>query len=102
MIKDDFGLSEFYTLSGYIAFKKRELPQALQFYDSAMSILVRLGTQIPMANTMNFIAETLIAQGQYDKAISYEQRVFDIDKKVNNRVGVAAYYNCMSSILQAQ
>jgi signal transduction histidine kinase len=101
-IKDDFGLSEFYTLSGYIAFSKNELSRAIQYYDSAMSIRVRLGTQIPLANTMNFIAETLIAQGEYDKAISYEQRVFDIDKKVNNRVGVAAYYNSMSSIMQAQ
>jgi signal transduction histidine kinase len=100
-LKDDFGLSDYYTLSGYIAYRSNQFDQALKYYDSALVIRDRLGTLLPTAQVLNLIAELSIAQGEFDLAGIYAKRVYDIDKRLNNRVGIASYYNTMSAVMLA-
>lgn len=100
-LKDDFGRSDYYTLSGYIASKSKKYERALQYYDSALAIRERLGTLLPSAQVLNFIAETLIAQGQFELAGVYAKRVYDIDQRANNHVGIVSYYNTVSEIALA-
>ncbi|RAV99609.1 tetratricopeptide repeat protein [Pseudochryseolinea flava] len=100
-LKDDFGLSDYYTLSGYVAFSRKQYDKAIQYYDSAFVIRDRLGALLPTAQVLNHIAETQIALGQYELAGIYAKRVYEIDHRVNNRVGIASYYNTMSAIALA-
>jgi len=99
---DAFGISDYYTLSGHIAFKQGSFPKARKFYDSALVVRSTYHSPILTVNVLNFIAEVLIAQKLYSEAMIYENQALAIYESMGNRNRIATYYNNMSSIMMAK
>jgi len=95
-IKDDQYTAVVYIGNlGLLYYKWQKYSEALQCYDSATKINIRLGRKISVIGNLNDIAGIYFDQGNYQKAVEYNQQALEIARESNDKVYISL---CMGNI----
>jgi tetratricopeptide (TPR) repeat protein len=92
--KKNESASNAYGFLSDLALERKNLPLAKEFLDKSIGCLGHTDNLFFKAQAMNNLGAYFAALGEYNQALDYFQKAFELRKKTNHRKGILeSYYN---------